>query len=439
MQNTIVDLDELVLKCRNDAARNHIKEAVMNYRVGAYRSTIVSTWLAVIYDVVDKYRELSILGDSVADVEYNKYLNLLKRNDLGQALTFERTLLKKIHTDFSFITARELVDLERIRVDRNRCAHPYLDLDFGIYQPSAELARTHLRIAVESLLQYPATTSQKAEEIVLNELESEFLRMDENSVKTIMRSTPIHRLRKTSVSSLLKTLFEKIFSSTTEKVNKYKWTIEILEEIYPTESQQFLTDDFNSIIRRKLVGEIDQRSLLFLIQEYTSFDYFSYLKEDLLLKINSYIEGIKIVDEKTFSTLLGIAEECRISLIRDWGLARIKKFTIDDYKVPSSTYCRGALVDRFIDIFINSKSFAETRKNFEAYKRVDFKWTEAQVKRVLYGVYGNGQILSEGFETKVLDLFIAGLRRESEMKEEAFTAILRRAIDRDSTLVTDYT
>ena len=63
---TFRDLDELVLECRDDRARENIREAVLAYRGGAYRSTIVSTWVAVAFDYVSKLNELALAGDKQA-------------------------------------------------------------------------------------------------------------------------------------------------------------------------------------------------------------------------------------------------------------------------------------------------------------------------------------------------------------------------------------
>lgn len=55
------DLDELVLKCRDERARAYIREAVLCFKAGAYRSAIVATWIAVAFDVIDKIPELEAL------------------------------------------------------------------------------------------------------------------------------------------------------------------------------------------------------------------------------------------------------------------------------------------------------------------------------------------------------------------------------------------
>lgn len=43
MASPLSDLDELVLECRGEKAKNYIKEAVACYKSGAFRSLIVST------------------------------------------------------------------------------------------------------------------------------------------------------------------------------------------------------------------------------------------------------------------------------------------------------------------------------------------------------------------------------------------------------------
>ena len=58
----LADLDELILSCRSAAARGYMAEAVACYRAGAQRASIVATWTAVLFDFIDKLRELRWLG-----------------------------------------------------------------------------------------------------------------------------------------------------------------------------------------------------------------------------------------------------------------------------------------------------------------------------------------------------------------------------------------
>ena len=58
MGHPLADLEELVLKCRDEKARSYISEAVACYKVGAFRSSVVACWIAVCFDVIDKISQV---------------------------------------------------------------------------------------------------------------------------------------------------------------------------------------------------------------------------------------------------------------------------------------------------------------------------------------------------------------------------------------------
>src|ERR1035437_3831667 len=68
MEMILTDLDELVLTVRDRNCRVYISEAVAAYRVRAYRAAVVSTWIAVSFDVISKIRELANQGEKAAIV-----------------------------------------------------------------------------------------------------------------------------------------------------------------------------------------------------------------------------------------------------------------------------------------------------------------------------------------------------------------------------------
>src|SRR4028118_107983 len=66
MHETFIDLDELIVLCRDKLAKKIIQEAVACYRAGAYRSCIVATWNAIVFDFLHKLRELERSGNGEA-------------------------------------------------------------------------------------------------------------------------------------------------------------------------------------------------------------------------------------------------------------------------------------------------------------------------------------------------------------------------------------
>ena len=120
MSDSLVDIETLALRCRADRAREYINEAILCYRSGAYRSTIVNTWIAVVFDLVDKVRELALSGDPAAIVintQYEAYIaQIEKGSDDGtrSALEFERGIVKICRDKLQFFDHHQLRDLDRL-------------------------------------------------------------------------------------------------------------------------------------------------------------------------------------------------------------------------------------------------------------------------------------------------------------------------------------
>ena len=165
MNSSIIDLDELILTCRDQKAKDYISEAVASYKSAAYRASIVSVWIAICYYVIDKVRELALAGDNQAEQLSKEIEKARTNNDINTSLKIERELLITARDKFEFISHIEFTDLQRIQEDRNRCAHPSLATEEQIFSPSAELARLHIRTAVTHLLSHPPAQ----EEICLRE------------------------------------------------------------------------------------------------------------------------------------------------------------------------------------------------------------------------------------------------------------------------------
>src|SRR5882672_10714855 len=144
------DLDELVQSCRDAEARSYVAEAVMCYRAGAFRACIVSTWIAVVFDLIAKIKELALSGDSDAQKITNDlaaWQQLIEKGDLAiikKSLDLEREIVNIANEKFGFFDGLQVLDLTRLRDDRNRCAHPTFQGGDQPYSPSSELARTHL-------------------------------------------------------------------------------------------------------------------------------------------------------------------------------------------------------------------------------------------------------------------------------------------------------
>jgi hypothetical protein len=197
MADSLVDIEALALRCRADRAREYVQESIMCYRAGAYRSTIVNTWIAVVFDLIDKVRELALAGDAAAvaiNAQYETYLAQIEAgNDQGikNALEFERVIVATCRDKFQFFNHQQLRDLDRLREDRHQCAHPSFQRAGEPYRPSAEQARLHLRNAVEYVLSQPPIQGRSAITALETEIASEYFPKDRGRATIVLRNTAL--------------------------------------------------------------------------------------------------------------------------------------------------------------------------------------------------------------------------------------------------------
>ncbi len=82
------------------------------------------------FDLIDKIRELAVSGDAVArnlESQFQTYVDQINdgnQQGVAKALEFEREILHECRDKLRFFDQQQLVDLNRLREDRNRCAHP---------------------------------------------------------------------------------------------------------------------------------------------------------------------------------------------------------------------------------------------------------------------------------------------------------------------------
>jgi hypothetical protein len=160
--NTVEDPDLLHLRCRDPNARQLILEAIRSHQAGAQRAAIVSIWIAVVYDIFGKLRELAQTGEPNAQAAVVGIDRAVDEHDIVAAQRVESTALQLARDKFGLLSANEYMDLERLYDDRHRCAHPSLNRPEEMYVPSAELVRLHLRNAVEHLLSQPPVQGRAA-------------------------------------------------------------------------------------------------------------------------------------------------------------------------------------------------------------------------------------------------------------------------------------
>jgi hypothetical protein len=215
----LADLDELTLRCRTDLSKSYLAESVAAYRAGAYRASIVAAWVAVVFDFIDKIRELSLTGSAVAKQlldEFERFQSHLDKGDktvLDAALKFERGILETARDKLELIDYQQFVDLDRLREDRNRCAHPTYQRIEIPYRPSPELVRTHIHNAVAHVLSQRPLQGKAALDELMGLVRSEFFPTDQEKAKVQLLASALARPSEALFRSFLDSLVYGFFGT----------------------------------------------------------------------------------------------------------------------------------------------------------------------------------------------------------------------------------
>lgn len=150
----LTDMEELVASVQTEEIRDYMSEALSCYMAGAYRASVVLTFIALFDDIVAKLGELGRVNKkakSISDTANQK------RADQE---VFETYLIDQLKAN-SLLTALDAVFLDTLRTLRNKAAHP------SGHHASAEEARY---VFYEAVTRFPSkpilSTTQLADEVL---------------------------------------------------------------------------------------------------------------------------------------------------------------------------------------------------------------------------------------------------------------------------------
>jgi len=152
MDTSFIDLDILLTRIRHPQSRTYFLDAVKAYKAGALRGALTSAWVALVYDLIAKYRELSAIGDAAATRFLQLWDNATTSGDIPKLLQLEADILKDATDNTQVVNRLARLHLDRLREDRHLCAHPAFSAEAQLFEPSSELVRLHLVNAVNLVL-----------------------------------------------------------------------------------------------------------------------------------------------------------------------------------------------------------------------------------------------------------------------------------------------
>lgn len=416
MTSRLEDLDELILKCRDANARTYISEAVANYKVGAFRSSIVSTWIAVCFDVIDKIKELALAGDIYAEQKWQEIEQTRRSADIVKSLKFEKELLDLAEKNFELISHIERIDLARLQEDRNRCAHPSLSNDELAYLPSAELARLHINSAVSHLLQHPPVQGKYALDRLLKEINSDYFPTEVSAVKIAFGSGPLKKPRESLVRNLVIVLCKELLTDSLEwkRRAKLKSALECVKTMHFSYCDKVLKEKLSVLFRT-----VQDNDFVNLIRFFESIsDIWQYIDFDIRLKMERYVENLPANHFDEIDFLL------KFEHLRSQALKRVKYASKKDLMDSSLLFLDvpSEIIDRIIELYLRSSSFNEANEIAKSMTSIVDDMSAEHIRNILKGASKNSQIIG----SNQLGILINAMRSKNKISNHDFDEILTK-------------
>jgi hypothetical protein len=408
------DLDELTLRCRDEKARLYITEAVSSYRAGAFRSAIVAAWIAVCFDVIEKFRELALAGDKEAEKQVQDLDATRRSGDISRALKFEKELLELARDKFELISPLEFIDLERLKDDRNRCAHPSLTSDDQAYTPSAELARLHIHSAITHLLQHPPVQGKYALDRLLQEIESDYFPSDPTEASVFFASGPLRRPRESLVGNLTIVLAKTLLKAKPEWKRRMRLSaaLRAIEQLHPVQYARSVSNRLAPIFR-----SIEDSDLLSAINFLKGVpDTWQYLDADVRQRLQNYVLALPLQDLDEVDFLL------RYLPLQQQAQRRIKLATRKELIQTLFFELPMEVCDRYVAIYLASGSFDEANDCARNIAVQAGEFSADHVRKILSNAASNPQVLGSFQISSLINAF----RSKKKLGDGEFEELLRK-------------
>ncbi|MBU1264037.1 MAG: hypothetical protein KJ946_05380 [Gammaproteobacteria bacterium] len=412
MASPLTDLDELILRCRDQRAKAYLSEAVGSYKSGAFRAAIVATWIAVCFDFIDKLRELALSGDKEAEKQVEELEKTRKLGDVAMALKFERDLLTLARDKFELISHLEYIDLDRLQADRNRCAHPSLVSEEQAYTPSAELARAHIHAAVTHLLQHQPAQGKYALERLMAEVESEYFPTSSEQATIALSSGPLRKPRDSLARNFILLLLKRLLQegASNKPRSQIVAALRAVGAMHRAHYVSTLKEKLTPLFRT--VADADLLRCTQFLERVP--DCWQFMEADVRQRIQNFVTALPVNGFNDLDFLLEYeplktAAEHRVRFATEAELKNLFFFDLPP-----------KIADRLIHLYLHSTNFDQANELAKELWSSATDLSADHVRRIVTGAQTNKQVL-HSFE---LGSLLSALRSRNKLPEVEFDVLL---------------
>lgn len=394
------DIDTLALAVRDMESRRLIGEAITAYRGGALRSAIMSTWIAVAYDIIAKSRELAAQGEAGPKAFVKELDDAIAAKSIPKLQSIESALLTKANSDLQLLAPHEHAALVRLQEDRHLCAHPAFVVEDQLYQPSPELVRGHIVHALQHLLVHAPLQGKSAIARFDADILGPAFPAAAEEIGSFVRTKYLDRAKDVLVVNLIKAIISAPFGAERPKyASKTRTLAGVLREI--AKAKTVIYDSTMPSLVAEKIGHVPDGVLL-SICPYLENDprIWDWLKEPDRTRIRRLLETADVEELKEHAAFdaFSIAPLATVLLGRFNSFKPATKISI------IADHPRVELVAPAIELYRAAGSFrgAEQLGN-SVILPVAHLLSEANLDAILDAVYLNDQIWCAGGTPEVLE------------------------------------
>ena len=354
------DLDELSQKVRNSNSKNYLNEAIVAYRSGAYRAAVISTWISICVDIIEKIRELSIGNDPKAK-EIESKLNAIQPNNFAGMQAFEKEILTYACDDLELISHIEKAHLERIKDDRNICAHPTFSVDGSQFIPSPELTRAYIVQAATYLLtKLPIKGKVVVQDLYRLINEESFPEEDEKAFTILSSDKYLGRARVSSARNLVIILLKRLFKDedglNPQLMSRITAALGAVERIFPEIYAEVLREKLSQMLA-EANDKLLKRSIPFFCNRP---ECWNKVEKAIIIRLEGCISNMDSTEMISYK-VADLASQ--IPVINKAFIESINSDDFDSVTNLLKSTTSKALKNKAIEYFVSSESFASAYSN----------------------------------------------------------------------------
>ena len=385
----ITDIDTLALAVRDRESRRLIAEAITAYRGGALRSAIMSTWIAVSFDIISKAKELAAQGEAAPKAFCNELNSAIANQDIKKQQAIESNLLNVANDQLQLFAPHEHEALKRLHRDRNLCAHPAFIVEDELYQPSMELVRSHIVHSLQHLLIHAPLQGKSAIARFVVDVTSLSFPTNPNDIGAYIRARYLDRAKDVLVTNLIKVVISAPFSDEQAHfAGRSRLLAMTLGEIAKAK-----TSIYDAIVPSYVARKFDTVKDDVLLSICTFFEndqrIWEWLSEPVRLRVKQLLETADVETLKAHAAFDGFV----ISELSEILLKRFDGFDSSTQISIISEHPKPELVRPGIEIYSQARGYREAEA-WGKYIILSLRPLLAadDIRSLLDAVQGNGQI-----------------------------------------------